>query len=230
MIQERVATDTDNNRVFGLVAGRPGIGKTTCITHFPKDQVLGVNIENGMLSLKGSGYSYLDVDNYADLIDLLSTAPKYMKNRTVLFIDSLAEIYDMIKREMRGKYSAAQNFAKSDDIKDQLLYAVRLAKQLDQYTVYASCHTKQVKDGLVVKEELSFDGKLPEDLRKQFDTVIHMTEMEDDHGKSHRVFITSPDHSPMAKARISPWLNVKVNPIEEPNLYKLTQKLLGKQE
>lgn len=219
-------------RVFGLIAGAPGIGKTTLMTQFPVADTLGVNVEDGLLSIKGSGVRIADVENYQDLVTVLQSMNDTKNFGWVkyLFIDSLAEIYEMLKRETKGKYTQAQNFQRSDDIRDQMLYLVRLARQLTHMNVFFTSHTKLQKVGMGTIEDLSFDGKMPEDLRKQFDLVLHMTKMTDDQGVEHRVFLTNQSHSPMAKVRASPFLGITVAPVEEPNLFKLTQKLLGKKE
>jgi len=114
---------------------------------------------------------------------------------------------------------------------DKLFYAIRLARKLLHLNVYFTCHTKDKKTGMVLEEDLAFDGKMPEDLKKQFDFVVHMKDVDfGQNGGMQKVFITSSAVSKVSKARVSPWLNVQVNDYELPNLYQLTLKLLGKQQ
>lgn len=207
------------NRVYSLLAGPAGIGKTTQITTFPKKESLIISLEKGLLSLAGSGYAASEITTVEELIDGLEAIPAWVN---YLCIDSLSEIYDLINKEAKDQFTPAQNFQKFDYVKSQLFYILRLAKQL-KCSCFFICHTKEEKNGLLIEENLAFDGKLPEDIKKQFDLIIHMKMMDE-----HRVFITSPDNSKIAKRRVSPHLNIEVKDIEEPNLHKLTQKLLGK--
>lgn len=217
------------NRVFGLLSGKQGMGKTTQGTTFPQKETLLVSVEDGFLSIEGSGYAMVEISSYDELIDILEKEIKKNKWVKYLYIDSLTEIYDLLSRELSQKYSRKDNFAKHADMKDMLLYAVRTARQLTDINIWFTCHTKESKDGLYTTQELAFDGKLPSLIKKQFDLCVLMDFYDvDDSGKEERVFITSPEISPAAKRRASPWLNVEIKDIEEPNLYKLGQKLLGK--
>lgn len=214
-------------KVFGLLAGKAGVGKTTQATTFPQKETLIISLEKGLLSLKGSNYAAVEITSYDQLIDILEKEIKANAWIKYLIIDSLSEIYDLINREIKEKFSSKQNFAKFEERQDKLFYAIRLAKQLS-ISCFFICHTKEEKSGITVEENLAFDGKLPEDLKKQFDLIVHMTYVDGDNGSKIRAFITSPDSSSVAKRRVSPWLNIKINDVEEPNLYKLTQKLMGK--
>lgn len=214
------------SKVFALVAGPAGIGKTTQATTFPREETLIVSLENGLLSLKGSGFAAEEIKTYDRLIEILEveiTANKWIKH---ICIDSLSELYDLINKEAKDKFTSSQNFAKFDYVKSQLFYAIRLAKQLD-VNCFFICHTKEEKNGLILEENLAFDGKLPEDIKKQFDLILHMKMVEGENSQSYRAFVTCPEVSKVAKKRVSPWLNIEVEAIEEPNLYKLTQKLSG---
>lgn len=207
------------SRVYSLLAGPAGIGKTTQLTTFPKKETLMISLEKGLLSLAGSGYAASEIETVDKLIEALGSIPSWVK---YLCIDSLSEIYDLINKEAKDKFTPSQNFQKFDFVKSQLFYILRLAKQLP-CSCFFICHTKETTNGLLLEENLAFDGKLPEDIKKQFDLIVHMKMMDD-----HRVFITSPDNSKIAKRRVSPHLNIDIKDIEEPNLYKLTTKLLGK--
>lgn len=223
---KQLSADSES-RVFALVAGKQGIGKTTQATTFPRKSTLIISLEKGLLSLKGSNFAAEEITTYDRLIEILTVeiaANTWIKH---VCIDSLSEIYDLIGKEAKDMFTPAQNYAKNDYVKMKMMYAIRLAKQLD-VDCFFTCHTKEVKDGLVTSHELAFDGKMPEDIKKQFDLILHLTTTEGNDGEDKRIFITSPIHSKMAKRRVSPFLNIKINDIEEPNLYKLTQKLSGK--
>lgn len=212
-----------NRRIFGLVAGQPGVGKTTQATTFPKKETLIVSVENGLLSIAGSEFAAIEAQSYDEVLDIVSNPPSWVK---YLYIDSLSEIYDMLKKELSEKFTRAQNFAKFEEMNLKLLYLVRMAKRLD-IDVYFTCHVKMVSEMGGKDYELSFDGKMPNDLKKQFDFVLQLAFDDDDEGGTKRVFITSPEHSMIAKARVSPWLGIEIKEIEEDNLYKLTNKLKG---
>ena len=213
----------DNGRVFGLIAGSPGVGKTTQATTFPQKETLIISLEDGMLSLAGSGYAYAECDSYKDLLDAVTDVPKWVK---YLYIDSLTEVYDLLKKELDSKFTSSQNFGKHEQMDLMLFHLIRQARKLSIDTFF-TCHVKRIKDGLDVIDDLAFDGKMPEMVKKQFDMVLHLQADVDDEGNNERFFITSPELSKIAKKRVSPWLNIEVKDKEEANLYKLTNKLKG---
>jgi len=87
--------DNNTGRVFGLIAGASGVGKTTQITTFPKEDVLIVSLEDGLLSLAGSGYSYVVASSYEEILAIIKTPPPWAE---VIYIDSLTEVYDLLKK------------------------------------------------------------------------------------------------------------------------------------
>lgn len=215
-------------RVFGLIPAKPGVGKTTQATTFPIGETLIASVEDGLLSIEGSGYASVEIKSYNELITLLETITKVAPWCKYLYIDSLTEIYDVLKHELKGKYKASQNFAKHDDMIDKMLHAVRIARQLP-ISVFFTCHTKEDKDGMTITQNLCFDGKMPELVLKQFDLSFHLDFVDSGNGKKTRAFITDPQISKIAKGRVSPFMNVVLDSYEEPNLYKLSLKLMGKQ-
>ena len=229
-IKQKIANTQDNYRVFGLIAGPAGVGKTTLLSQFPIEETLGVSVEDGFLSIAGCGVNYLEIEDYNDLIAILEKEIYKHKNVKYLFIDSLSEVYALLRRELGQKYTAKQNFAKFDEMQDKMFYAIRLARKLLHLNVYFTCHTKEEKSGMVLEENLAFQGQMPEDLKKQFDIVLHMKDVDfAENGGVQKVFITNSSISKVAKARVSPWLGVQVADYELPNLYNLTLKLMGKQ-
>ena len=223
----KIADNTDENYAFGMVAGRAGVGKTTQLTTFPISETLGVSVEDGFLSIQGSGYYYEEISTYDEILSLLTNLPTQYPWVKYLYIDSLTEIYDTLKSKLKGEFKPSQNFAKHEEMYDKFLYIIRLARQLKVH-VFFTCHTKEDKDGLALIQNLAFDGKMPEMVKKQFDLCLHLEDV-DVAGQKKRMFITDPSISKLAKTRLSPWLNVKLEQYEEPNLYKLVQKVLGKQ-
>lgn len=230
-MQIKTLDGKSNDRCFGLLAGPAGIGKTTQMTTFPKKETLGISLEKGFLSIEGSGYAYGECDSYEEILDEVTnvkTKYPWCKN---LFVDSLSEIYDILKKELDGKFSAKQNFQKHDQMNLQLFHLIRTAKKIEGVNIYFVCHTKEEKNGMTLEDNLCFDGKMPEDLKKQFDFVVHMKEVNmQGHSEPVLTFLTKAgiEGSKVAKKRVSPWLNIEIGDYEEPDLYKLSQKLLGK--
>ena len=212
-------------RVFGLISGPAGIGKTTQLTTFPIEKTLGVSVEDGFLSIQGSGFAYEEVKTYDEILSLVTNLKVTYPWVEYLYIDSLTEIYDVLKHELKHQFKPSQNFAKHEEMYDKLLHIIRVARQLD-VNVFFTCHTKEDKDGLALVQNLAFDGKMPEMVKKQFDLCVHIDYVEID-GARKRMFITNPEISKVAKRRVSPWLNIEVQDYEEPNLFNLTQKLTG---
>lgn len=212
-------------RVFTLLAGRPSVGKTTQVTTFPKDETLYVSVEKGELSIQGSGYNAVKIETLQDGIDLIE-AVKTCPYRYIV-IDSLSEYYDKINDDARERFSSKQNFAKHDEIKYWFFYIIKAFRDMTDKDIFFISHIKDEKNGPIIEQELCFDGKLPSEIKKQFDIIIHMDIERNAKGEEKRVFITSPSKSKIAKARVSPWLDVKIEEVEEANLYKLTKKLKG---
>lgn len=213
-------------RVFGLVSGSPGSGKTTQMTTFPIEETLGISVENGFLSIKGSGFAYEEVSTYDELLDVITNVGTKYPWCNYLYIDSLTEIYDVLKHELKGQFKPSQNFAKHEEMYDKLLHIIRVARDLP-ISVFFTCHLKEEKDGMAIVQQLSFDGKMPSMVMKQFDLCVHLEDV-DNNGTLVKTFTTNPTISKVAKRRVSPWLNIKIEDYEEPNLYKLVNKLLGK--
>jgi hypothetical protein len=226
-INARLLDTRDNMRVFGLIAGSAGVGKTTQLTTFPKDETIGISVEDGFLSIAGSGYKCLEVESYDEIMKILEN-PVYTKGIKYLYIDSLSEVYGLLKKDLSDKFKSAQNFAKHEEMSMKLFHLIRTARKRLDLNVFFTCHTKQEKNGMVMEENLAFDGKMPEDLKKQFDLILHMKSIKfDGQSEPTRCFVTNPDLG-VAKARVSPWLGITIGDYEEANLYKLTQKLIGK--
>ena len=222
----QVAKPKQQTRIFGLICGRAGTGKTYQLTTFPKSKSLLISMEKGHLTIAGSGYAYCEPSSYAELMTFLRTfEQKYGDKVKYLYIDSLTEIYDLIKSEAKEKFTLQQNYAKHDYIQEQMMVLLRLCRNMET-SVFFTCHTKMVQDGMGQTEDLAFDGKLPAMVMKQFDFSFHLMD-EEDEGKLNRYIATSPALSRCAKARVSEFMNVQIQNKEKANLYLLTQKLLG---
>lgn len=215
------------SKVFALLAGMPGSGKTTQATTFPQKETFIMSVEDGLLSIAGSNYAAEEVTTYDRAMEILEKEIPANPWIKYLCIDSLSELYDLIGKEARDKFTSSQNFAKHEYVESRLIHMIRTAKQLG-ITCFFTSHLKEEKNGLMLEKELAFSGKLPEKIKRQFDLIIHMDVVDDENGVSKRVFICDSSISKVAKARVSPFLNVKLEAHEEPNLYKLTQKLSGK--
>lgn len=215
-----------SRRVFGLIAGKPGIGKTSQMLTFPKDEVLAISLENGFLSVAGSGIKALKAESYEDMMAVLKDAKYIPKGTKTIFIDSLSELYDLIRIEAKELFEPKQNFAKHEEVKMKLSTIIRMARNLDSYDVFFICHTKEEKNGIALEQELAFDGKLPEEVKRQFDVIVHM-EPSSNPELGDRCLITDAAVSKVAKARVSPYFKADVKPVEKANLYQLTKKLKG---
>lgn len=208
-----------DTKLFGIVSGRSGVGKTYQASTLPKKTLL-VSLEQGHLTLRGSGIRYIEPTSYNELYSYLQTMQHIPD---FIYVDSLTELYDLLRHEARKNYKPSQNYAKHEDIEDKLLSFLRFCRNLP-CSVFFTCHTKQDKDALGMVETLAFDGKMPTKVLKQFDFSFHL--MIDE--KGNRFFETSPVDSLVAKARVSEFLKVKLEAKEEANLYKLCKKLLGR--
>lgn len=226
-VKIKTADNSGDHYLFGLIAGNPGLGKTTQATTFPQKKTLIISVEDGLLSIRGSNYAYVEINSYDELMDVLEGIDKIAPWAEYVYIDSLTEIYDVLKHELKGKYKPSQNFQKHDEMQDKMLHAIRTARKIKRH-VFFTCHVKTDKDGMTMVQNLAFDGKLGILVLKQFDLSLHLDMVDNDEGKEERMFITSPELSKIAKRRLSPWIKESLEDFEEPNLYNVCQKLLGK--
>lgn len=221
----QAAKAEEQKRIFGLICGKAGAGKTYQVTSFPKQETLLISVEKGHLTIAGSGYAYCEPASYNELVTFLRTFETKFPHVKYVYIDSLTELYDMVKSEAKEKYTPQQNFAKHDFIQDQMMVLLRMTRNMG-ISVYFTCHTKRVQDGLTQIEDLAFDGKMPAMVLKQFDFSFHLMDEEED-GKIVRYAVTTPSLSRCAKARVSEFMGITLNNKERANLYQLTRKLLG---
>ena len=223
----KLCSEEGENRIFGLIAGRAGVGKPHQLTTLPKTQSLLVSVERGHLTLRGSNYAYVEPKSYDELVGFLNGFEKRFGEKIkYLYIDSLSEIYDLIRHEARTQYKPSQNYAKHEDIEDKMISLIRMCRSYEKISVFFTCHVKDDKDGLAMVENLAFDGKLPAKVLKQFDFCFHLG-IKEEEGKIQRFMITSPLLSKCAKARVSEFIKTKIEDVEPANLYRLCQKLLG---
>ena len=92
-----------DKKVFALVAGGPGIGKTSLAVQFPKDDTVYVSAEKGELSIQGSRFNAVSIKTQQDAIDLVAMIPVWPQRYCI--IDSLSEYYDLICENARTNFT-----------------------------------------------------------------------------------------------------------------------------
>lgn len=223
--------DVKNNRIFGMIAGPSGVGKTFLSSTIPTDETLFASAEAGTmcLSSKGIKIDTVTISSMNDMKELyinLTTNESWKKKYKHIYIDSLTEIGEKMVAELKldPKLSADNMALKlwgkySDDF-TKLIKAFRDINH--PYNFWFTCLNKFEKDGLELKEEFNFPGsKVKDNVKSWFDIVLKYDVFESE-GVKHRKLITDDAISRLAKDRSG-----NLNKYEEPNLGLIMKKILG---
>lgn len=232
-MQFKSTKELANRRVAGLIVGESGIGKTSLAKTFPEphDSVLIISAESGLLCLQGTDIPVHEVDpndamgSIGEIYEYLQSDEAKRRFKYIL-IDSLTEISQLILANLKEdpKLADPKNaFPLWNKYSEHMVKIVKVFRDMNDYTVFFTCLTKQEKDGMVMIDELNVQGSnLKDSLKSYFDLVLHYKVFTDKDGEKHRALISDMSESRLAKDRSG-----KLEAYEAADLSVVINKILG---
>lgn len=218
-----------SNKVNILVYGDSGIGKTYMIKTAPEPII--ISSEKKALSLEEKEISELPmwlVETVSDIEEVIGWLQNDKCVCKTVCVDSLSDIAEMVLAECKKKYSDGRKaYGEMSDIVYEL--TLQFTKELPRLNVYMIAKSIRLEDAYtnIPTWRPSFPGNSlngKRDLVYLFDICCALRKWEDEDGTPHRYLQTEPDIQYSAKGLAS-----KIAPAEEPDLTKLFNKILRRE-
>jgi phage nucleotide-binding protein len=231
-MQFKSTKELSNKRVAGLIVGESGIGKTSLAKTLPvpHQRVLIGSAESGLLCLQGTDIPVFEIDP-TDAFGSIGALYEYLQTDEAkerfdyIMIDSLTEISQLILANLKEdpKLADPKNaFPLWNKYAEQMIKLVKVFRDMNDYSVFFTCLTKQEKDGMMMVDELNVQGStLKDSLKSYFDLVLHYKIFTDAEGVKHRVLI-----SDMSESRLSKDRSGKLEAFEQADLSAIINKIL----
>lgn len=156
-----------------LLYGRAGIGKTVLCGGI--EDVLIINVENGLLSLSGKDVPYVEASSLGDLVRIGQfLRSEEGSNYKAVCLDSFSAICNLVFEDVRVKLRNDPRVV-YPAVRDRVLPILSAFMSLDQHFVVTMhetvrCETS-IEDRMYVP--LAVGNKLTDDLPYLFDIVLH---------------------------------------------------------
>ncbi len=217
----------ESDRITCVVYGNPGAGKTR-LSSTIKEPTLILSAESGLLSIRGLGLDYWEINNFTDLreaYEYLQTEEAKKKYKWI-YLDSLTEINERLLEIQKKKYPGANDtFKMWGEFKDILTAFIKSYRDFKPYNVVFTALASVDKDELGMRfTNVDINTKLSLALPKFFDEVFYLQVFNVD-GVQTRKLLTSEYKNIIAKDRSG-----KLELYEEADLNLIKEKILGKKE
>lgn len=217
-----------------LIYGSSGIGKTSVAKTLPHEQVLLLDAESGIASLRDTSIDVISLaksDNdvlipeeerlarlqeFNEYIQKPETKAKYR----YLFIDSITEISQNIMKQMQKKYTGYQAWG---EYSNAMMHLMKFYRDIGHYTIIFTALEGRMDDESGNSYAYPDVGgkKAKEYLLPAFDEVFRMVA----DAERNRMLVTGPTAKTQAKDRSG-----KLNATETPDLGAILQKIKGVSE
>lgn len=197
-----IATD---GHVKVCVYGPSGIGKTSLAKTLPKDEVLILNCEKGLLSVAGAGIDYVDVFSTKDLADAfqqLTENQDWMRKYKTIIWDSTSDMAETVFAEECEKYADKRQAYGS--MAALMLCFIKQFRGLDYNVVFITKldHIKDEITGGLMFGPMFPGQQLPKQMPYIVDAMLALRPtVPDADGKVQRFVQTGPDFQWSAKDR-----------------------------
>lgn len=204
-----------------LVYGLAGRGKTTLCATCPTPIILSA--ESGLLSLASFNLPYIQIDTIQDLREAYQwfrSSDEPRKMFETICLDSISDIAETVLADKKAKVKDGR-MAYGEMI-DDMHKVIKQFRDLPGYHVYMSAKQERVKNdatGVVMNVPMMPGSKLGQAL-PYFPDEVFQLDIEGTGAQSYRFLRTQPDFMNDAKDRSG-----KLNPMEEPHLGKIINKI-----
>lgn len=227
-----------DGRVVAIVYGQPKIGKTTLAKTLPGKPLI-INLENGLLSLKGTNIDVYDctVDangtpmerhhRFEKLIHLFKTElskPELQKKYNWIVIDSLTEVAQCLVEAMKIKHPDAKDSLKKwGEYSDKMTDLIKQMRDFRPYNIlFLALETADKDDQSRRFIGVDINGKISQRVPALVDEIFHLRSFRDENGNEVRKLVTSSYENAVAGDRSG-----KLEQFENPDMTKIVEKIKG---
>lgn len=151
----------ENQRMFALICGKSGAGKTYALGTLPNEETLILAIDPGILTLKDKNIDVWKIQAVEDLAIAYRELKSGTKYKHVC-IDSLTELSELCFSSLKPQFSKSQTFALYDEFSTRMVTLIKAFRDLTQYNVFVTTLLKDSEDGCVIDvAQKSLGNRLP---------------------------------------------------------------------
>lgn len=235
-MQIKSTNDIDNFKIFCLIVGSSGVGKTTLAATLEKDKTIVISAESGLLSIKDTGIDYIEIKSYPEeevqkdeskqgfnqftqALSLSINANKYEN----IFIDSLTELGQMIFNDAKILYpDKNKTFLMYEYYSDQITKILKRMRDQNKYNIFLTAlDTMAKKDFTEVVSIDLIQKSLAKRLPALFDEVFYYQKFHREDGTTVRAICTDSDDVDFTKDRSG-----RLDKYEKPDLQVIKDKIL----
>ena len=221
-IQLKRTSEVALNGVKLVVYGQAGAGKTSLIATLPSP--IAISAESGLLSLSGHDIPYIEISDYATLLEAyrwLTESAEAAQFESIA-IDSISEIAEVVLAH--EKRINKDGRAAYGEMAVQVLEMMRAFRDISGKNVYfsAKCEKSQDETGRMLYSPSMPGNKLGQQIPYLVDEVLALRVERDAEGNTQRALMCHSDGLWQAKDRSG-----RLDAWEAPDLGEIIRKIRG---
>ena len=218
--------DITPTKINALIQAPSGNGKTYLARTLPPKTII-VNLDEGLLSLRGSGIDYVNIDRnnpYKSMQSILMEISK--SDYDNVYIDSLTEVGEDLLNEAKKDFpDARQTMPRYGKQREMFISFIKFTRSMDKNVFYTVLE-KADKNDIGQKVYLpNLVGSIKEEIGSYFDFVFALRISESDEGIKRRILQTDSRDGYECKDRSG-----KLNEFEVADLGLVINKVFNKDE
>lgn len=221
-IQLKRTSEVALNGVKLVVYGQAGAGKTSLIATLPHP--IAISAESGLLSLSGHDIPYIEISDYATLLEAYRwiTESADAAQFESIAIDSISEIAEVVLAH--EKRINKDGRAAYGEMAVQVLEMMRAFRDISGKNVYfsAKCEKSQDETGRMLYSPSMPGNKLGQQIPYLVDEVLALRVERDAEGNTQRALMCHSDGLWQAKDRSG-----RLDAWEAPDLGEIIRKIRG---